>query len=129
MNRMLILVCAVLSACSNRSSRGVQFADVVKTPAVFQGQKIQIEGVIVIRVELYALIPAQQNISNSSVDESIWIDLEHCKVSKKDIANVIDKKVLVDGTFEFSEKPVYGHFSQWTKQLTKIERIKPVLDR
>lgn len=106
--RILIISCFLLGqSCTETDD---QFEQLLQSPDKFQGQEIEITGIIHERFEDNAIYLTK----NSSMDKAVWIEYSKLFMSLNTFIGLDGQKIKVKGEFDKDDK---GHLGQYAGTL------------
>lgn len=107
------------SVAKLRVDKDVSLISLIANPEKYNGQLIRIEGFLNVEFEGTAVYLHKNDFDLGITNNSIWVDLSKQGITSAQFRRLNHKYVLLEGTFDASNK---GHFCIYSGAITKITR-------
>lgn len=99
--------------------KGISLINLIADPEKYNGRLIRVEGFLNIEFEGTAIYFHKEDCDLGICENAIWMDLSKADITSSRFQSLNKKYVLLEGTFESSNK---GHFGRYNGTITKITR-------
>jgi hypothetical protein len=119
---IVLVVAFGLKAAAQSEIARVGIKQLIATPDVFHGKRVQVAGFLRLEFEGNALYARQEDYARGLIENGIWVDTASLPWS----AWFLDQRyVVIEAEYDAKRK---GHLGAWSGSLTKIgwvERSNP----
>lgn len=106
-----------------KEEKGASLIRLISNPDKFNGKLIRVEGFLTIAFEGTVMYFHKEDYDHGLYENGIWIEISKEDIVSDKFSSLNKKYVLLEGTFNSSNK---GHFGKYSGAIEKITRAEAI---